>query len=243
MDYQDVLAEVGAGSAHPGGPAITDLWAKSVDFATVQSVLEVGCGTGRSLVHVCARGGCMGTGIDIRKRMIQKAKSRVKGLGINNLRFVVADAGNIPFEDETFDLVFTESVNVFLPEPAAALREYWRVLKPGGHYIDVEMLVMQPVDDTWRRGVEEVYGAKFVPDQRGWKRHYQTAGFTRVDVLTTRSVDPYDLGPYDGAYENMDLASPGVYQQPEVLQILQANSAWMERYSRPLGFGVFKCRK
>ncbi|QSO45757.1 methyltransferase domain-containing protein [Alicyclobacillus mengziensis] len=243
MEYQDVLAELGAGSAHPGGPAITDLWAKSVNWSDIHELLEIGCGTGRSLAHLCTRYNCVGTGVDIRKKMIEKAKSRVKALTLNGLRFVVADAEHLPFSDESYDLVFTESVNVFLTEPEKALREYWRVLKPGGTYIDVEMLVMQPVDESWRRGVEEVYGAKFVPDQRGWKQHYKNAGFSSVDVLTTRSVNPYDLGPYDGTYSDIDLASPGVYQKPHVLQVLQANSAWMETNSRPLGFGVFKSQK
>lgn len=47
----------------------------------------------------------------------------------------VADAGRIPYPDGTFDLAFADNVMEHLPDPAGALSEVWRVLKPGGAFL------------------------------------------------------------------------------------------------------------
>jgi SAM-dependent methyltransferase len=50
----------------------------------------------------------------------------------SELGFSVGDAGNLDFADGSFDLVFMREVIQFVPEPVAALREVFRVLRPGG---------------------------------------------------------------------------------------------------------------
>jgi SAM-dependent methyltransferase len=239
-----MLAQIGAASAHPGGPSITRFWCGQVYFRGVHDVLEVGCGTGRSLVEVCQTYGCSGTGVDIRPVMVRKAKQRAKHLNVSDVRFQTSPAEKLPFPDASFDLVYTESVNVFLTEPQEALREYLRVLRPGGVYVDVEMLVLQPVDEGWRHGVQKVYGARFVPDQTGWRKMYRQAGFADVTVLTTRSVDPFSVAAApDRMGHDADLTTPGAYERPDVQAALRANAAWMETNYRPLGYGAFLCKK
>lgn len=238
-----MLAEIGVASAHPGGPALTRFWYSKVDWSKTHDILEVGCGTGRTLTEICQLHQCSATGVDVRPTMVQKARKRARQLGVNDLRFLVSGAEKLPFKEDSFDLVFTESVNVFLDDPAAAMGEYARVLCADGIYIDVEMLVMQPVNEMWREGVKRVYGAKFVPDMVGWKRMYKQAGFSSVEVLTTRSVDPMTMSEASaGNEQGADLTSPGAYQRPDVLAALHANADWMENNYRPLGYGVFLCR-
>lgn len=244
MDYQDMLAEIGVASAHPGGPGLTRFWCNKIDFAKVRHVLEVGCGTGRTLSELALSYNITGVGVDVRPQMVSKAKMRAAQLGIHGTEFLVASADELPFEDNTFDLAFTESVNVFLDQPSRALDEYARVLRDGGLYVDVEMLVMQPVDATWREGVKRVYGARFVPDQTGWKKLYKQAGFRDVKVLTTRSVNPMTVQETElDAGGSVNLTTPGAYQNTEVLVAMEANAKWMETNYRPLGYGVFLCQK
>ncbi|MCL6453283.1 MAG: methyltransferase domain-containing protein [Alicyclobacillus sp.] len=242
MDYQDVLAELGAASAHPGGGGTTKVWRRAVCCGPGQCVLDVGCGTGKSLIDLCADSGCDGVGVDIRPKMVEKAARRAQQRAVANVAFLVASATRLPFTDAQFDGAFSESVNVFLEDPLAALREVRRVLRPGGWYVDVEMLVLQPVDATWRAGVRRVYGAKNVPDQRGWRQLYKEAGFDSVQVLRTQSVHPF-AGMEPPAGEDPDLVSPGAYERPEVLAALRANADWLATQHGPLGFGIFLCRK
>lgn len=242
VDYQDVLAELGADSAHPGGRESTQQWLSEIPWDKSMCVLDVGCGTGRTLLQINQRYGCQIFGVDVRKKMIQKAKQRaVRSAQV--AQWKVASAEHLPFPDGCFDVVYTESVNVFV-NYATALKEYHRVLKPGGWYIDVEMLIVGPTDERWRESVSHVYGAKSVPDQRGWKQRYQDASFGPARVLFTRPVQPFNMTVSDqNDVEDVDLVSPGAYQNPRVMNMLRLNSEWLETHHHTLGYGVFVMRK
>ncbi|MDQ0188464.1 class I SAM-dependent methyltransferase [Alicyclobacillus cycloheptanicus] len=242
MDYQDVLAEVGAGSAHPGGMASTELWLQHVSLSPSDCVLEIGCGTGRTLVEVQRRFGCQVTGVDIRPAMIRKAKQRAKLLSIP-AKFLVGNAESLRFPSGVFDVVITESVNVFC-DPEKSISEVYRVLKPGGHYVDVEMLVTEPVTEAWRETVAEAYGVRQVPDLGGWRTSYRKAGFEDIRVLAMRRVIPDEAMIAEQKYPDpVDLSSKGAYRNPLVLSILEMNAKWLDRNHHALGYGIFLCTK
>ena len=64
--------------------------------------------------------------------MMESAKERADEMGVTNVRFMQGDVGNLPFEDEEFDIV--TSLNGFhaFPDKDAAYKETYRVLKKGG---------------------------------------------------------------------------------------------------------------
>lgn len=238
MDYQDMLAQVGAGSAHPGGMGTTEQWLAHVDLQPGDHVLEVGCGTGRTLLEVKRRFDCDVTGVDVRPMMVAKAKQRALAMG-QHARFVVGNAQALQFASNTFDLVITESVHVFC-DSAISLAECCRVLKPGGRLVDVEMVVMEPVTDDWREGVKTTYGATSVPDLAGWKRLYAGAGFTATRTLSMRRVVPDEAMISEQRYPDpVDLSSRGTYHNPQVLSVLELNAKWLEHNHHALGYAVF----
>jgi SAM-dependent methyltransferase len=237
VDYQDVLALLGASHAHPGGRMLTRQWLDRIIVPADTDVLEVGCGTGSTLVWLQEKYGCRVVGVDIRPRMVELARERASQAGANAV-FLCAPAEALPFDDNSYDLVYTESVNVFLEAPKA-LREYHRVLKPGGRYIDVEMMVLWPVDERWRHEAARVYGITHVPDQRGWKRWYEDAGFTNIEVLVSRPVRLEDMMGDGGQVDPGSLA----LRNPEVIKVLRDNAAWMERNHPYVAYGVFSCQK
>ena len=106
-----------------------------------ESVLDVGCGTGTLALMAAEALGGDGyvTGIDIASRMIAMAREKAAKAG-RSVDFRVASATEIHFEDERFDVVFTSLIyhHFTTAERFQALREIWRVLKPGGRYIAVE---------------------------------------------------------------------------------------------------------
>lgn len=236
MDYQDVLALLNVSHAHPGGRSLTRLWLDRVAPPADAKVLEVGCGTGASLTWMRQRYGCEVTGVDVRPAMVEAARRRAAG--DDRMRVLVASAEALPFADAEFDLVYTESVNVFIDAPQA-LAEYHRVLKPGGQYVDVEMMLLWPVSDTWKAEACRVYGVKQVPDQRGWKALYRAAGFDDVSVLISKPVRVEDMA---GGDAQVDPNHPGL-RNPEVVRVLRDNAAWMERNAPYLAYAAFLCRK
>ena len=97
------------------------------------SLLDVGCGPGSitiGLASAVAPGQVIG--IDRNQDVLAKAKRNSADEGVDNLSLQQGDATVLPFRDGCFDAVFIHAVLQHLPEPALAVREAARVLKPGG---------------------------------------------------------------------------------------------------------------
>ena len=92
--------------------------------------LEIGCGTGGLLV-AAARAGREIVGVDVASRWLVVARRRLADHGLA-ARLVAAQAERLPWPDATFDSVVADSVLEHLDDPSEALREWLRVLKPGG---------------------------------------------------------------------------------------------------------------
>lgn len=94
-----------------------------------ESVLIIGCGSGRDLlylpkdVHLTAG--------DITPAMVRRTKSRAMRLDMH-VDAHVFDAASLPFESERFDAVILHLVVAVVPDPDATIREAARVLRPGG---------------------------------------------------------------------------------------------------------------
>jgi SAM-dependent methyltransferase len=93
-------------------------------------VLEIGCGMGTDGAQFAAAGADY-TGIDLTDAAIELARKKFEFSGLSG-EFRVADAENLDFSDESFDLVYSHGVLHHTPETARAVREMHRVLKPGG---------------------------------------------------------------------------------------------------------------
>lgn len=95
-----------------------------------KKLLEVGCGIGTDLVRF-ARGGALATGVDLSATAIELAKKNAAQAGVSiDLR--IADAENLPFEDESFDVVYGHGVLQYTADPKRMVEECRRVLTKEG---------------------------------------------------------------------------------------------------------------
>lgn len=104
------------------------------DFANARGlkVLEIGVGLGADH-EAYARAGANLYGIDLTPRSIEIVRTRLALQSLqSDLR--VGDAESLPFDDDSFDLVYSWGVIHHTPDTAAAAREILRVLKPGGRF-------------------------------------------------------------------------------------------------------------
>jgi O-methyltransferase / aklanonic acid methyltransferase len=127
-------------------------------------VLDVGCGTGAALVPAAEKVGPDGhvLGIDLAPRMVRLAAEEVRRRGWTHVAVRVGDAEQPAAGDSGWDAVVAAQVLFFLPDPATALAEYHRILRPGGI---LAISTFGPDDERW----EPLYRALFadVPDDLG----------------------------------------------------------------------------
>src|SRR4249919_3137508 len=94
--------------------------------------LEIGSGTGYFSLNLLQLGVVERlTATDISPGMLQRLSTTAEGLGLE-ARTVVTEAEELPFEDESFDIVFGHAVLHHIPDIERAFSEFRRVLRPGG---------------------------------------------------------------------------------------------------------------
>lgn len=135
LGFYDFLGYIGAfNSPMIGGLKGTNRLLDSIDIQADPGfqVLELGCASGYTSCMVAEKYGCQVTGIDLSEILIRKARERAAKMGLNNVKFQVANVMEMPFDDETFDAVYGVAITALVPDKHRALQEYIRVTKPGG---------------------------------------------------------------------------------------------------------------
>jgi ubiquinone/menaquinone biosynthesis C-methylase UbiE len=100
------------------------------DSARGRSVLEIGVGMGSDYLE-WLKAGANAAGVDISSQSLERARSRCELAGYEpDLR--IADAEDLPFPDQRFDLVYSYGVMHHSPDTPRCVDEAFRVLKPGG---------------------------------------------------------------------------------------------------------------
>jgi arsenite methyltransferase len=131
--FFDFAAEAGL-TKHFGSLEGTEELAGLCHIGDGATVLDVGCGAGVTPCFLAKRYGCRVVGVDIRAKMVQRSEERARREGVaDRVEFRVADAQDLPFENDLFDAVLTESVTSFPEDQQRAVDEYVRVTRPGGY--------------------------------------------------------------------------------------------------------------
>ena len=94
-------------------------------------LLDLGCGPGTITAGLARRVGRV-VGLDASVEMVDAAENHAADCGIDNAAFEVGSAYDLPFSDDSFDVVYAHQVFQHLSQPVEALREVRRILKPEG---------------------------------------------------------------------------------------------------------------
>jgi ubiquinone/menaquinone biosynthesis C-methylase UbiE len=108
------------------------------EISPASSVLEVAPGPGYFAVELAKLGDYEVTGLDISQTFVEIARANAAEAKVQ-AQFQHGDASRMPFEAERFDYVVCRAAFKNFSAPGAALREMYRVLKPGGRALIVDM--------------------------------------------------------------------------------------------------------
>ena len=114
------------------------------DVRQGQRVLDAACGTGRASVALARAVGSTGQldALDLTAAMLEQARAKIGQLGLgDHVHFELGNVKELPYPDETFDLVYNGAMFDLIPLDGFApiVQEFKRVLKPGGKLVLVNM--------------------------------------------------------------------------------------------------------
>ena len=118
------------------------------------TVLEIGCGSGAYTTYIGREVGDKGIvyGLDIQPKMLQQLQiklDKIENKDITNIKTILGNAYELPFEDHIIDLVCMITVLQEIPDKTRALKEARRVLRSNGILAVTELLV--DPDYPWKK--------------------------------------------------------------------------------------------
>lgn len=176
---QEGLAEID--HIHGGGYPNTIEHAKLVKLDPDMAVLDIGCGIGGPARYFAKAFGCRVTGIDLAQEYVDVAAMLSARCGMGDqVDFKCANAVDLPFDDASFDAVFSLNVTMNIEDRAGFYAEVRRVMKPGRQFALSE-LGQGPGGDpyyplSWARDAS--YSFLVSPDEL--KAGLEAAGFRIV---------------------------------------------------------------
>jgi ubiquinone/menaquinone biosynthesis C-methylase UbiE len=174
-------------------------------------ILDLGCGRGEETMQAAALSGETGlaVGLDLTEAMVETAAQNAASRGVKNVRFMVGDIENLPFEDGSFDRVISNCVINHARDKGKVYAEIFRVLKPGGHFVVSDAVTKYPLPSdvkndpaAWAQCfggavTEKEYGdsiasAGFLKPEILKRREYLKNGYDFIS-LTIRAAKPYTV--------------------------------------------------
>lgn len=121
-----------------------DLFIEWLQLDGDHHLLDIACGSGGPTLRIAERRGCRVSGIDIHADGIGQANRYAQERGLaGRAEFRVADGGaSLPFEDASVDAIMCIDAINHLPNRPAVLREWRRVLRPGGRLLFTDPIIV-----------------------------------------------------------------------------------------------------
>lgn len=238
---------VGIKVLHPGGYKSTDELCSTLEIKESSHVLDVACGTGTTSLYLSDKYGCQITGFDISEDLIKIAnKSLEQNDRDGKVKFEVANALELPYPDNSFDIVISQAFFILIDEKEKALKEIVRVLKPGGHFGSLELgWFKNPPVDAYEELVAKTCN-NFIPRVVGfdeWEKFFSSEKLTH---LATKKH------PMTSSMLAM-FATEGFFNSMKVMLKMMGNSSIRKRmmnvqktfgkYNDHIGYGIFSYKK
>ncbi len=180
----------GDGFLSPGGPAEVTRVLGGHDIAGC-AVLDIGSGAGGvDIALVRDHGAATVMGVDVQKEFVDLATDRSVAAGVGDrISYHIVDSGPLPFDDATFDVVFSKDAIIHVRDKEALYREAFRVLRPAGRLLVSDWLRGQADELTAQvDAFVEAAGHGFVmASLRDIEAIVERVGFANIESQDRRS--------------------------------------------------------
>ena len=218
----------------PSAIFTTPVAANLVAFAGIragQRVLDVGTGTGVAAI-TAARLGAEVSALDLTPELLEQAKQDAAIADQAGIQWIEGDAENLPYPDNSFDIVISQFGHMFAPRVDVVVREVHRVLKPGGLFAFASwppehlMGRVFALVDTYMANpaspdaAPQLWGDTHVITQR-LANFFEAPFFERGVMLTPALSKSHRRLAFERSFGPMRQAMQNLVAMPEKIQLLR----------------------
>lgn len=232
-NYIDFLAKLKLSHAHPGGALLTEHLLQKLQLTSKDHVLDIGCGTGATAALIRQRYESQVTAVDLHSEMVKAAIERASAMD-SPYTVIQADAEHLPFADETFDILLSESVSAFT-WLSRSLCETRRVLKKGGKWLGIEMTTNHKCREETVQQIKQFYGVKAVLTEDEWVDSLKRAGFTQIIVISDLDAAAFHF--------NEAPIIPVEKMDPEDFRTWWTHVSLMDQWKELLTYRIYEAKK
>lgn len=156
---EDIIEISGIETLHPGGLVLTRRTGELAELKPGMKILDVSSGRGTQSIFYAKEFKVDVTGVDISDEMVKSARENVKNENVEaRTKFEIGDSQELPFEDNSFDVVINECAVGIPDDSQKVLNEMVRVAKKGGSIVIHESTWRKNLPDEEKEEISERYG-------------------------------------------------------------------------------------
>lgn len=154
-----------------------------------ERVLDLGCGAGHETLQAAVMVGNQGqaVGLDLTREMLTIAGKNAEEQNITNIYFVNSSIENLPFANNSFDVITSNCVINHAPDKACVYREIFRVLKNGGRFVVSDAVSQETLPEQISNDSDQwaaCFGGAITEEE--YLQSIKEAGFADINILSRR---------------------------------------------------------
>jgi ubiquinone/menaquinone biosynthesis C-methylase UbiE len=244
-DIFDFMAKfVGLTVIHPGGYGATAQLLDQLRITKESNIIDIACGKGTSALYIAEKYGCKVRAIDISPELIDEAKHLARKRGLSGkVDFLVGDAMNLPFENDSFDGAVSQAMLVLVDDKVRTIKEAARVIKRGGTAGWLELSWRSEPNEEFLDHVSNVlcsYCMKRAETYNGWKTTFAKAGVRdlKVQEYSFKNGSMIDMLKDEGLANTLKVFMKYL-TNGEVRKRMRLIDVTFKQYPEYFGYGIY----
>jgi ubiquinone/menaquinone biosynthesis C-methylase UbiE len=233
---------------HPGGLKATQKLEDTLQIDSETKILDIACGKGSTAFYLAEKYGCSVVGIDISEKLIQIANDTCRKKKLNNqVKFLVGNAMNLPFDDNQFDVAISQGILVFVDDKTKTINEASRVIKDGGKAGWIELSWKKEPDNVFLDKVFNILHAFCLKNARTyeeWTKVFKKANIHELVTIKGEKITGNfsDTLKEEGTLNTLKIMFNSI-KNSEIRNRMKKMGKFIEENHDYFGYGVFVIQK